>query len=113
LFHKEWREEKFGKGVKKEEGLYGKGREHSYRHVGLAGRTYPKEITADFVYMRLHGPTDVPYKGQYSTRALSGWAGAISTWERQEREIFCYFDNDEAGYAPQDALRLQKTLGSG
>jgi uncharacterized protein YecE (DUF72 family) len=77
----------------------------------LAGRMSPKEITADFVYIRLHGPEDVPYKGQYSTKTLSGWAGAISTWVRQGREVFCYFDNDEAGYAAQDALRLQKMLG--
>lgn len=79
----------------------------------LAGRMSPKEITADFVYIRLHGPADVAYKGQYSTQTLSGWAGAISAWARQGRDVFCYFDNDEAGYAPQDALRLQKMLGSG
>jgi len=78
----------------------------------LAGRMSPKEITADFVYIRLHGPADVAYKGQYSTKTLSGWAGAISTWAGQGREIFCYFDNDEAGYAAQDALRLQEMLGS-
>jgi uncharacterized protein YecE (DUF72 family) len=79
----------------------------------LAGRMSPKEITADFVYIRLHGPADVPYKGQYSTKTLSGWAGAISTWAEEGREVFCYFDNDEAGYAAQDALRLQKMLRKG
>jgi uncharacterized protein YecE (DUF72 family) len=78
----------------------------------LSGRSSPKEITADFVYIRLHGPADAPYKGQYSTTTLAGWAGAISAWERQGRDVFCYFDNDEAGYAPQDALRLQAMLGS-
>ncbi|MFO7783877.1 MAG: DUF72 domain-containing protein [Thermodesulfobacteriota bacterium] len=79
----------------------------------FAGRTSPKEITADFVYIRLHGPEAVPYKGQYPTKTLSGWAGAISAWSEQGRDVFCYFDNDEAGYAAQDALRLQKMLRSG
>ena len=78
----------------------------------IGGRKSPKEITADFVYIRLHGPTDEPYQGRYSTRTLSGWAGAISAWVRQGREVFCYFDNDEAGSAAQDALRLQDMLNS-
>jgi uncharacterized protein YecE (DUF72 family) len=78
----------------------------------LAGRMSPKEITADFVYIRLHGPENVPYMGQYATKTLAGWAGAISSWSAQGRDVFCYFDNDEAGYAAQDALRLQEMLGS-
>jgi uncharacterized protein YecE (DUF72 family) len=69
----------------------------------------PREVTADFVYLRLHGP-DGPYQGQYSARALAGWAGHISEWRRQGKEVFCYFDNDEAGYAAQDAWRLQELL---
>lgn len=79
----------------------------------LAGRVSPKEITADFVYIRLHGPENVPYKGRYATKTLAGWAGAISSWSAQGRDIFCYFDNDEAGYAAQDALRLKKMLRNG
>ena len=78
----------------------------------LGGRRSPREITADFVYIRLHGPAEEPYKGRYSTQTLAGWAGAISAWLRQGREVFCYFDNDEAGHAAQDALRLQKMLRS-
>jgi uncharacterized protein YecE (DUF72 family) len=78
----------------------------------LDGRMSPKAVTADFIYIRLHGP-DGAYKGQYATSTLSGWAGAISTWFNEGREIFCFFDNDEAGYAAQDALRLQKMLQSG
>jgi len=75
----------------------------------LAGTRSRKEVTAGFVYIRLHGPGGA-YKGQYSTESLSGWAGAISAWARQGKEVFCYFDNDEAGYAPMDALRLQQML---
>lgn len=36
------------------------------------------------------------------------WAGAISSWLRAGKEVFCFFDNDQAGYAPQNALRLQE-----
>jgi uncharacterized protein YecE (DUF72 family) len=78
----------------------------------FAAQVSPKEITADFVYIRLHGPVDVPYKGQYSPKTLSEWAGDISTWAGEGREVFCYFDNDEVGYAVQDALRLEELLAS-
>lgn len=76
------------------------------------GTLSPKNITADFVYVRLHGP-EAPYRGSYSAAVLSGWAGAISAWVDQGREVFLYFDNDEAGYAVQDALKLQSMLSSG
>jgi len=76
----------------------------------LAGLLSPKEVTTDFIYIRLHGPAEQPYRGQYDTHVLAGWAAAFSTWVRQGKEIFCYFDNDEAGYAAQDALRLQEML---
>jgi uncharacterized protein YecE (DUF72 family) len=75
----------------------------------LAGRLSPKEMTADFVYVRLHGPKGA-YQGQYDGKTLSGWAGAFSTWQSQGKEIFCYFDNDQAGYAAQDAIKLQEML---
>jgi uncharacterized protein YecE (DUF72 family) len=75
----------------------------------LAGRLSPKRITTDFIYIRLHGPQDA-YQGQYDVQTLAGWAGAISTWQNQGKEVFCFFDNDQAGYAAQDALRLQKMI---
>ncbi len=75
----------------------------------LAGQLSPREITAGFIYVRLHGPEGA-YQGQYSKKTLSGWAGAFSQWSQQGKEIFCYFDNDQAGYAPQDALRLREML---
>ncbi len=75
----------------------------------LAGTQSPKEVTTDFVYIRLHGP-DAAYSGSYDTQTLAGWAGAISTWADQDREIFCYFDNDQQGYAPRNGLQLQNML---
>ena len=46
-------------------------------------------------------------------RAPAAWAEAIAAWSRQGREVFCYFDNDEAGYAAQNALQLQDLLVNG
>ncbi len=75
----------------------------------LNGRVSPKEITANFVYARLHGP-EAPYQGDYDSQTLQGWAGAFSSWADQGKEIFCYFDNDQAGYAVKNALELQAML---
>lgn len=69
----------------------------------------PTEVTADFVYIRLHGPEGA-YRGSYDERALSGWADAIASWADQGKAVYCYFDNDEAGYAPQNAGRLDEML---
>jgi uncharacterized protein YecE (DUF72 family) len=76
----------------------------------IAGRGSPKEVTADFAYVRLHGPAEEAYQGSYSPRQLSGWAGALSAWLRRGRDAYCYFDNDQAGYAAQNALRLAEML---
>lgn len=75
----------------------------------IAGRLSPREVTADFVYIRLHGPGGA-YQGSYDSRTLADWAEAISAWAGQGKEVFCYFDNDEAGFAAQNALSLQEML---
>lgn len=75
----------------------------------LAGFLSPRKVTADFVYLRLHGPGDA-YKGSYDAQSLAGWAGSISTWSRQGRDVYCYFDNDQAGYAATNAVQLQAML---
>jgi uncharacterized protein YecE (DUF72 family) len=77
----------------------------------LSGRQSPKEVTADFIYIRLHGPGDA-YQGSYSAHVLSGWAGAFTAWLGQGKEIYCYFDNDQAGYAVQDAQQLLEMVRS-
>jgi uncharacterized protein YecE (DUF72 family) len=69
----------------------------------------PRAITADFIYVRLHGP-DGPYRGSYESRTLAGWAEAVSSWAAEGRTVHCYFDNDEAGYAAQNAVQLQAML---
>ena len=72
-------------------------------------RQSPRSVTADFIYIRLHGP-DGAYKGRYEDKALSDWAEAFSSWTDSGKEIFCYFDNDEKGYAAQNALKLKELL---
>jgi uncharacterized protein YecE (DUF72 family) len=75
----------------------------------LDGFTTPLEITADFVYVRLHGP-DGAYQGSYSDSALSAWADAFLDWQQQGHSVYCYFDNDQRGYAAVNARRLQQLL---
>lgn len=75
----------------------------------LAGRLSPKEVTADFVYVRLHGPGDA-YEGDYDAQTLAGWAGAFSSWARKGLDVYCYFDNDQKGYAARNALMLLDML---
>jgi uncharacterized protein YecE (DUF72 family) len=69
----------------------------------------PCEVTADFVYLRLHGPGEA-FQGKYEARALGVWADAISAWSDQGKEIFCYFENDRFGQAAQNALELWKII---
>ncbi len=73
----------------------------------IAGFASGYHITADFTYVRLHGPGGA-YQGSYSDEALRGWAARIAQWRRQLRGIYIYFDNDQAGYAAQNALTLKR-----
>jgi uncharacterized protein YecE (DUF72 family) len=78
----------------------------------LAGRISPLEVTADFVYIRLHGPGGA-YRGRYDRHTLEDWAEAISAWAGRGLPVYCYFDNDEAGFAAQNALELEEMLTAG
>ena len=75
----------------------------------LDGFVSPKPVTAEFIYIRLHGP-DGAYQGDYDGRTLAGWATRIANWQQDDKRVYCYFDNDEAGYAAQNAGKLQKQL---
>lgn len=72
----------------------------------LAGRRSPMRVTADFVYVRMHGP-GAAYQGRYDGRALAALARRIAAWRAANKEVYCYFDNDEEGHAAHDALRLK------
>jgi len=86
-----------------------------------------EDITADFVYIRLHGDEEL-YRSAYMEGALTRWAKRIRRWSeggepsdshrmvdkaaavRRSRDVFCYFDNTDKVEAPGNALRLMKKL---
>ncbi len=76
----------------------------------LAGHRSPCEVSANFTYVRLHGPGG-KYQGSYSDTQLRKWAHQIDSWSKTLVAIYVYFDNDDSGYAPQNALRLKSFLG--
>jgi uncharacterized protein YecE (DUF72 family) len=75
----------------------------------LAGFMSPCEITADFAYVRLHGPAG-PYQGSYSRDALAGWRERFRRWGEDLEQIYVYFDNDMAGFAVQNAVELKRMM---
>jgi uncharacterized protein YecE (DUF72 family) len=81
----------------------------AYCAFHLAGEHSPIELTADFAYVRLHGPGG-KYQGSYSHDVLRGWSSRIGSWKRKLKATYLYFDNDEAGYAASDALRLKSLM---
>lgn len=82
----------------------------AYCIFDLAGFQSPMEVTTDLVYVRLHGPGG-KYQGSYSDEALSLWARRIGKWREERRSVYVYFDNDQAGYAAHNALRLKELAG--
>lgn len=71
----------------------------------------PIEVTADFVYVRLHGPNG-PYEGSYEEEALKTWAERLRNWESEGLDAYCYFDNDQNGYAAANARDLVNLVSS-
>ena len=88
---------------------------------------YAEDLTADLVYIRLHGSKQL-YVSGYSDRELDWWAKRIELWrrglqpkdaelverlkpDRKARPVFVYFDNDAKVHAPYDAIRLSERLG--
>jgi uncharacterized protein YecE (DUF72 family) len=76
----------------------------------LAGYHSLFNLTADFTYVRLHGPGAGKYQGSYSRAQLRGWATRIEEWTSKLKAIYVYFDNDQAGYAAQNALELKQLV---
>ena len=82
-----------------------------------------EDVTADFVYIRLHGDKEL-YASGYQDEAIAAWAARIDAWRRGRqpegarlvsdeappqagaRDVYCYFDNDIKVHAPFDARRL-------
>src|SRR4030067_644506 len=60
------------------------------------GRHSPEEVTAAFVYVRLHGPAG-PYRGLYDAGTLARWAGKFRAWAAQGRRGHCHFCKRQEG----------------
>jgi len=85
------------------------------------------DITADFIYCRLHGSEKL-YTSGYSKEALDTWSNRVIAWahgdevedgdhasskkarRRNSRDVFVYFDNDMKVRAPFDARSLQERI---
>lgn len=76
----------------------------------LAGHSSPLSVTADFVYVRLHGP-GAKYQGSYNDETLKTWANFAENMVNSDKDIYIYFDNDQAGYAAFNAKRLNEMVG--
>ncbi len=68
-----------------------------------------EEITADFTYLRFHGGREL-YGSNYSSKELKNWASKIKRWQRQNLDIYAYFNNDAYGYALKNAKALKKLV---
>lgn len=68
---------------------------------------HPREVTADWVYLRFHGPG--PW-GRYPHQALSGSARRIERHLAEGRDVYTYFNNDAHGYAIDNARDLKRYI---
>jgi len=91
------------------------------------GWPYVEDVTADFVYIRLHGSEEL-YASGYEDAAIDRWAARARCWaggsspsdaklidaattpRREARDVYVYFDNDAKVRAPVDAEALRKRL---
>lgn len=99
--------------------------------VADTGRRFPylEDVTADFIYVRLHGGEKL-YESAYSAEAIRWWAARVRAWSKgseppdavhvspirperiRSRDVYVYFDNDAKVHAPFDAMSLQAALQS-
>jgi uncharacterized protein YecE (DUF72 family) len=69
--------------------------------------------TADFVYVRLHGPDHQRlYAGSYADADLRWWADRLREWQAMGRDVFVYFNNDGDGNAVRNATALKRFLAA-
>lgn len=74
----------------------------------LQGFLAAEQVTADMVYLRLHGPAEDPYCGSYDEPVLLDWAARLKSWAGQGLQAWVFFDNDQAGFAAANAMRLRE-----
>jgi uncharacterized protein YecE (DUF72 family) len=87
---------------------------HRAAYCVLSGANLPCVLraTADFVYLRLHGPDhDHLYAGSYQDADLMWWADRIREWQAGGHDVFAYFNNDGDANAVRNARTLRRLLG--
>jgi uncharacterized protein YecE (DUF72 family) len=70
-------------------------------------------VTAEWTYLRYQGPNASvhPYQGSYGEDRLTPVADRLSEWLAQGVGVYAYFNNDDSGFAVQNARRLAPRLG--
>jgi uncharacterized protein YecE (DUF72 family) len=73
---------------------------------------HPWELTADWSYLRFHGPAAraQPYRGRYGGRRLWRVADRLGRWLAEGHDVYAYFNNDWDGHAVADAAWLDRRL---
>jgi uncharacterized protein YecE (DUF72 family) len=70
------------------------------------------ELTADWTYVRFHGPhaLEVKYNGLYGGRRLWRVADRLDAWRDRGVDVYAYFNNDWHGNAVRDAATLREQV---
>jgi uncharacterized protein YecE (DUF72 family) len=76
-----------------------------------SGTLSPDAVTADFVYIRFHGPLKSPYCGAYPDEFLNERAGKIRSWMKAVKAVYVYYDNTMEGHAAVDTMKIKPLLG--
>lgn len=73
---------------------------------------HPFELTADWTYVRFHGPDALrqPYHGAYGIERMHAWALRLGRTLDAGCDVYAYFNNDVGGHAVDDAQLLRRTL---
>ena len=78
--------------------------------VPVGGGLDPDRVTtAPFTYIRMHRGKEPA--GGFTHNELKAWAAQIRALRNAGKEVYVYFNNDWAGYAIRDALKLRELLG--
>ncbi|MDQ2814842.1 MAG: DUF72 domain-containing protein [Actinomycetota bacterium] len=98
-----------------DEAVFGLLEAHGCGYCVMSGAGLPcvLRVTADFAYVRMHGPDRHHlYGGSYSDTDLAWWAARIREWDAAGRDVFVYFNNDGDANAVRNARTLAHLLGS-
>lgn len=97
-----------------------------FGHSGDDKWPYMEDVTADFIYARMHGQ-EKQYKKGYPEQALSWWAERVEKWvaggepenaqticessaPAKKRDAYIYFDTEVKKFSPFDAINFSKKM---